>query len=117
MSNAAWQETFNENVIQRSSVSAPHSYQFLTNAIVRWMQLTGLDYGTARDLSRLIFGLLMFYAIYKYARLYTNQVGGILAMLFVAGVYPVSFERYAAQLTDSISHLSFALPFIFLVTG
>src|SRR5206468_2400779 len=107
----------NDIVIQRSPVSAPHSYRFLPNAIVRWMQLTGLDYGTARDLYRLIFGLLLFYAIYKYARLYTNQVGGILAMVFVAAVYPVSFERYAGQLTDPMSHLSFALAFIFLGTG
>ncbi len=117
MSNAAWQEALNDIVIQRSPVSAPHSYRFLPNAIVRWMQLTGLDYGTARDLYRLIFGLLLFYAIYKYARLYTNQVGGILAMVFVAAVYPVSFERYAGQLTDPMSHLSFALAFIFLGTG
>src|SRR5438093_10621587 len=114
MSNAAWQEALNDIVIQRSPVSAPHSYRFLPNAIVRWMQLTGLDYGTARDLYRLIFGLLLFYAIYKYARLYTNQLGGILAMLFVAAVYTVSFERYAGQLTDPMSHLTFAIDFICL---
>jgi hypothetical protein len=37
-------------------------------------------------------------------------------MLFVAAIYPVSFEHYAGQLTDPLSHMSFVLAFIFLET-
>jgi hypothetical protein len=76
----------------------------------------GLAYEPARDLYRLIVGILLFYAIYKFARLYTNYLGAIIAMLFITVMYPVSFEYYAGQLTDPLSHLSFVLAFIFLET-
>jgi hypothetical protein len=76
----------------------------------------GLAYEQARDLYRLIFGILLFYAIYKFARLYTNYLGALIAMLMIAVIYPVSFEYYAGQLTDPLSHLSFVLAFIFLET-
>lgn len=115
-SNVAWQETTNDLVIQRSSSALPHSYRFLPNSIVRWMQMSGLAYEQARDLYRLIFGILLFYAIYKYARLYTNYLGAVIAMLLVGVAYPVSFEWSAGQLTDPLSHLSFVLAFIFLET-
>src|SRR5208283_3644637 len=109
-------ETTNDLVIQRSSSALPHSYRFLPNSIVRWMQMSGLAYEQARDLYRLIFGILLFYAIYKYARLYTNYLGAVIAMLLVGVAYPVSFEWSAGQLTDPLSHLSFVLAFIFLET-
>jgi hypothetical protein len=60
--------------------------------------------------------LLLFYAIYKYARLYCSYSGALTAMLFVTAIYPISFEYYRGQLTDPASHLSFALAFIFLET-
>ena len=116
VSNVLWQGLVNDLVIQLSPAALPHSYRFLPNSIVRWFQMGGLDYEPARDLYRLIFGILLFYAIYKFARLYTNYLGAILAMLFIAVIYPVSFEYYAGQLTDPLSHLSFVLAFIFLET-
>jgi hypothetical protein len=116
VSNVLWQGLVNDLVIQLSPYAIPHSYRFLPNAIVRWFQLGGLAFEPARDLYRLIFGILLFYAIYKYARLYTNYLGAIMAMLFIAVIYPVSFEYYAGQLTDPLSHLSFVLAFIFLET-
>jgi hypothetical protein len=114
VSNALWQGLVNDLVIQLSPAAIPHSYRFLPNSIVRWLQMGGLAYEPARDLYRLIFGILLFYAIYKYARLYMNYLGAIIAMLFIAVLYPVSFEYYAGQLTDPLSHLSFVLAFIFL---
>lgn len=116
ISNVLWQGLVNDLVIQLSPAALPHSYRFLPNAIVRWFQLGGLAFEPARDLYRLIFGILLFYAIYKFARLYTNYLGAIMAMLFIAVIYPVSFEYYAGQLTDPVSHLSFVLAFIFLET-
>jgi hypothetical protein len=116
VSNLLWQGLVNDLVIQLSPAALPHSYRFLPNSIVRWLQMGGLPFEQARDLYRLIVGILIFYAIYKYARLFTNYLGGIIAMLLVAAVYPVSFEYYAGQLTDPLSHLSFILAFIFLET-
>ena len=116
VSNVLWQGLVNDLVIQLSPAALPHSYRFLPNSIVRWFQMGGLAYEPARDLYRLIFCILLFYAIYKFARLYTNYLGAIIAMLFIAVIYPVSFEYYAGQLTDPLSHLSFVLAFIFLET-
>ena len=116
-SNLAWQIEVENQVIQLSTSVLPHSYRFLPNSIVRWMQLVGMSYETARDIYRLIFNLLLFYAIYRYARLYTSYTGAILAMALIAVIYPVGFVYNAGQLTDPLSHLSFVLAFIFLETG
>ncbi len=116
-SNLAWQIEVQERVMESSPAVAPHSYRFLPNSIVRWMQLCRFSYESARDTYRLIFGLVLYYAMYRYARLYANYAGAIIALLLVAVVYPVSFEYYAGQLTDPLSHLSFVLAFIFLETG
>lgn len=112
-----WQERLQMGVIALSPGLAPHSYRFLPNGIVLWMQLCRINFAAARDIYRLIFGLLLFYAIYRYARLYTDYLGGILTLFLVAAVFPISFEAYAGQLTDPLSHLSFVLAFIFLETG
>ena len=115
--NLAWQTDLQNSVIRLDPRSLPHSYRFLPNSIVRWLELGHIDYDSARDFYRLIFGLLLFYVIYKYARLYCNYAGAIIAMLLVTAIYPISFEYYAGQLADPLSHLSFVLAFIFLETG
>jgi hypothetical protein len=115
--NEIWQEQLQQQVIQLSPKAVPHSYRFLPNGIVLWMQLAGVRFDAARDIYRLLTGLLLFYAIYRFARLCTGVVGAILAMLLVSAVYPISFEWYIGQLTDPLSHLSFLLAFIFLETG
>ena len=115
--NLQWQIAIQDAVIRLDSGAIPHNYRFLPNAIVRWMQVAHIAYEPARDLYRLIAGLVLFYAIYRYARLYTNHLGATLAMLFTACIFPVSFEHYAGQLTDPLSHLSFVLALIFLETG
>jgi hypothetical protein len=81
------------------------------------MELAGFSYENARDVYRLIVGLLVFYALYRYARLFAGYGGAILAMMLVALIYPISFEYYAGQLTDPLSQLSFILVFIFLETS
>jgi hypothetical protein len=116
LSNAAWQSQMNDYAIQLYPGVAPHSYRFLPNAIVRWMQIAHLDFESARDLFRLLAGLLLFYSLYRYARLYCSYSGAVMAMLFTAAIYPVSFENYAGQLTDPLSHLSFVLALLFLET-
>ena len=110
-----WQN-YVQNAVLQYRVEIPHAYRFLPNSIVRWVQIAGLDFDDARDLYRLIVGMLVFYAIYRFARLYTGFLAAILAMLIAAALYPISFEYYMGQLTDPLSHLSFLLAFIFLET-
>ena len=117
ISNLKWQQNVQDNVIQLSPSVIPHSYRFLPNAIVRWMEIAGAGYQPSRDAYRLVFGMLLFWAIYRYARLYTGHLGALIALLLVSVFLPVSFENYAGQLTDPASHLSFVLSFIFLETG
>lgn len=117
LSNFEWQKRLQNNVINLIPEVAPHSYRFLPNSLVRWMECTGVTFEVARDIYRLFFGLLLFYALYRYARLFTNYLGALIALLLVATVYPVSFEYSAGQLTDPLSHLSFVLAFIFLETS
>jgi len=116
-SNAAWQVKLHNDVLRLDPAGLPHTYRFLPNAIVRWMEIAGLDFETARDLYRLLCGLPLFYALYRFARLFTTHVGGVLAMSLAAIIVPVSYENYAGQLTDPLSHLSFVLAFIFIETG
>jgi hypothetical protein len=115
--NEALQEQLHASVTRLSPTDVPHSYRFLPNAIVLWMQLAGVRFDAARDLYRLLTMLVLFYAIYRFARLYTHFLGGAIAMLLVCVVYPISFENYIGQLTDPLSHLSFALAFLFLAAG
>ncbi len=116
-SNLQWQIWVQDATIDLSPSVLPHSYRFLPNAVVRWMQMGGIGYPAARNLYRLVFGLLLFYALYRYARLYTDYLGALIAMLLTAVIYPISFQQYAGQLTDPMSHLSFLLCFIFLQVG
>lgn len=115
--NEVFQEHLQESVTRLSPDAVPHAYRFLPNAIVFWMQLAGVRYDAARDSYRLLVGLLLFYALYRYASLYTNFVGAAIAMALVCAVYPISFEWYIGQLTDPLSHLSFVLAFLFLEAG
>jgi hypothetical protein len=117
ISNDALQKEMHAHVIDLDPGILPHSYRFLPNGLVLWMQLGGVPYDAARDIYRMLAGLLLFYVIYRFARLYTNYLGGILALLLVTPVYPISFEWYIGQLTDPLSHLSFVLGFIFLQTA
>lgn len=114
--NQTLQEQLQDSVIHLSPGAAPHSYRFLPNAIVFWMQLGGVRFDAARDIYRLLAGLLLFYAMYRFAGIYTGFTGSALAMLLVCAVYPISFEFYIGQLTDPLSHLSFVLAFYYLAT-
>ena len=117
LTNADLQYTLHHAVMILSPTVIPHAYRFLPNCIVRWMELAGINFFAARDIYRMVFGILIFYATYRFARLYINYFGALVSMVLVAAVYPVSFEFYAGQLTDPMSHLSFLLAFIFLSTG
>ncbi len=114
--NLRVQEDLQNEVIQLLPGAVPHSYRFLPNAIVRWIELCGVEFAAARDIYRAIAGVLLFFALYRYASLFTDYVGAMFALLLVAAVYPISFEWYAGQLTDPLSHLSFVLALIFLET-
>lgn len=76
-SNLTWQEQLQREVVQLSPAAAPHSYRFLPNAIVFWMQLGGARFDVGRDMYRLVVGLFLFYAVYRFARLYTNSFGAL----------------------------------------
>ena len=114
--NLQWQVRMQDAAINLNPYALPHSYRFLPNSIVRWMEIGGLDFEASRNLYRLYAGLLLFYALFRFAELYTCDLGAVVSMLMTAVIFPVSFVHYAGQLTDPLSHLSFLLCFIFLQT-
>jgi hypothetical protein len=114
--NASWQLMMQNLVVRLAPEVLPHSYRFLPNSIVLWLQMMHVRFDVASEIYRMLCTLLLFYALYCYARLYTSYRGAVLAMLFAGLVYPTSFVAYAGQLTDPLSHLSFVLAFIFLET-
>ena len=116
LSNLTWQTTLHNHVIQLLPGVLPHSYRFLPNGIVRWMEMSSVPFSTARDIYRFFCNFVLFYTLYRFARLYTKWKGAMTTMLLVAVVYPVSFEGYRGQLTDPFSHASFLLAFFFLAT-
>lgn len=112
--NTVWQNMLEDRVIQRVRFDAPHAARFLPNSVVRWLQLAGWGFPQARDLYRLVFGMLLFYAVYRYARVFSGHAGAIIAVLLTAAIFPVSYQYYVGQLTDPMSHLSFVLAFLFI---
>ena len=116
LTNESIQEHLQDQVVELSPVAVPHSYRFLPNALVYCLQLCGVRFDAARDIYRLLAGLLLFYALYRFARLYVDFHSAVMALLLVCVIYPVSFEWYIGQLTDPLSQLSFVLAFIFLET-
>jgi hypothetical protein len=116
-SNEVWQESLQRDITSLSPQAVPHSYRFLPNSIVLWIQMARVRFDLARDIYRLLIGLLLLYCIYRYARLFTSFLGAVIAMMLVAIEFPVSFESYAGQLTDPLSHLSFVLAFLFIQTA
>ena len=117
ISNVQWQIDTHNSVIQMNPAAVPHSYRFLPNAFVRWLQIWHLQFEPSRDLYRMLFGFLLFYAIYRYARLFTSFPGAVLALVLPAIIFPITFENYAGQLTDPMAHLAFVLALYFLATG
>ena len=116
ITNHVWQQRLQNDVVNLVPLP-PHNYRFLPNGIVRWMEMGHVPFITDVLIYRFITGLCFFYALYRLARLFVNYAGAMLAMLFVAAVFPISYEYYAGQLTDPLSHLSFVLGCIFLATG
>ena len=111
-----WQITLHKSVIDLSPEALPHSYRFLPNSLVRlFEQVTG-DFSLARDSYRNLFGVLLFYALYQFARLFLLHGGALFSVALWTAVCTVSFRYYLGQLTDPISHLSFVLAFIFIET-
>lgn len=93
---------------------SPHSFRFLPNSIVRAFEFLTGDFVYAQLIYRHTFMFLLVYSIYYYARIYCSHEKALLSILFFTIVYPISIRYYAGQLTDPLSHLSFALSFIFL---
>lgn len=112
-----WQVGVQNGVINLDPQLLPHSYRFLPNAVVRWMEFAGISFVQARNTYRLYFMLLIFYALYRYAHLYTSHQGAIIAVLCTAALFPASFVNYAGQLTDPMLDVAFLLCFIFLEAG
>lgn len=115
--NLDWQLFVQKAVMKLDPAVLPHSYRFLPNSYVRLLESITGSYEIARDSYRNLFDFLLFFAIYRFARLYLAHGGGLLTLVLFAAVFPVSFQHYAGQLTDPMSHLSFVLAFIFIETG
>jgi hypothetical protein len=116
ISTLDWQIDLHKSVLDLRPEVLPHSYRFLPNSLVRlFEQVTG-DFSSARDSYRNLFGVLLFYALYRFARLFLLHGGALFVLAFWSVVSSVSFRYYLGQLTDPISHLSFILAFIFIET-
>src|SRR5437762_5971258 len=105
-----------QSVLDLSPYKLPHSYRFLPNSLVRLFEQATGNFAIARDGYRNLFGVLLFYSFYRFARLYLRHGGSLFCLALLALVLPVSFRYYAGQLTDPLSHLSFVLAFIFIET-
>jgi hypothetical protein len=114
--NLSWQLLLQNSVIDLRPEALPHSYRFLPNSLVRlFEQVTG-DFSLAQDSYRNLFGVLLFYSLYRFSRLFLRHGGSLFCLALWTVVFPVSFRYYAGQLTDPMSHLSFILAFIFIET-
>jgi hypothetical protein len=115
--NLEWQIKLHQSVVTLQPSAVPHSYRFLPNSLIRlFEQITG-DFSVACNSYRNLFGLLVFYALYRFGRLFLEYEGALFSLALFALVFPVSFRFYAGQPADPISHLSFLLSFIFLEAG
>jgi hypothetical protein len=114
--NLALQKQLHEQVVALSPDALPHSYRFLSNSFIRLLELATGDFATARDSYRNLFGVLLLYAIYRFARLFLRHGGALFCLAIWTAITPVSFRYYAGQPADPLSHLSFILSFIFLET-
>jgi hypothetical protein len=114
--NLALQKQLHESVVALSPEALPHSYRFLPNSFIRLLELVTGDFATARDSYRNLFGVLLLYALYRFARLFLRHGGALFCLAIWTAIAPVSFRYYAGQPTDPLSHLSFILSFIFLET-
>jgi hypothetical protein len=112
--NVDWQINLQQKVLALSPSVIPHSYRFLPNSLVRLLEWLLGDFASARDCYRDVFMFLVFYAVYKYARLYFDHAVAVLTVAITALITPISFRSYAGQLTDPLSHLSFIAAFYFL---
>jgi hypothetical protein len=112
--NLDWQIYMQNSVLALSPETLPHSYRFLPNALVRLFEHASGEFVSARDGYRNLFGVLIFYSFYRFARLFLRHTASLFCLALLAVVFPASFCYYAGQLTDPISHLSFILAFIFI---
>jgi hypothetical protein len=115
--NLTVQRQMHESAVLLKPEALPHSYRFLPDALIRlFEQITG-NYEVARDSYRNLFGVLLFYTLYRFARRYLLQGGALFCLALWSAVLPVSYRYYAGQPADPMSHLSFLLAFIFIDTG
>ena len=113
-SNLEWQMITHWRVMQLDPESIPHTFRFLPNSLVRFVEFFVGDFIYARTLYWLTTMFFLLFSIYYYARIYHSHEKALLTVLLYASVFPISIRYYAGQLTDPLSHLSFVLSFIFL---
>jgi len=107
--NTGWQKWMHRIVLNLDPRFPPHSYRFLPDCIVEVFGWFTGDFWWARLGYRLLFDSLLYAVIYRYARLYLTSVGAAAVVVLIVMFYPITILRYAGQLTDPLSHLSFAL--------
>jgi hypothetical protein len=115
--NLHWQIMMQIKVLDLSPEVVPHSYRFLPNGFVAFLQAFTGDFLLAKTVYRFMFGFGVLCAIYVLAREYVTRLGAVLAVALYAAVFPVSIIHYAGQLTDPMSHLSFMLALLFIRRG
>jgi hypothetical protein len=89
-SNVDWQKGLHSMVLRLSPGVIPHSYRFLPDGMVRLFEMITGQFESARDTYRNTFGILLFYALYRFGRQHLTHLGALMAMLLWAVCYPIS---------------------------
>ncbi len=107
--NVDWQQQLHAGILHLERDSLPHSYRFLPDCIVAWIELLTRHYLAAALIYRLTFQFLLLLSVYRLARRSVDSSTSLVALCLFALAYPPSIRYYAGQLTDPMSHLSFVL--------
>jgi hypothetical protein len=112
--NRSWQRWVHVSILARDPNVLPHSYRFLPYTIVRIFECLTDSLSYAVAIYRLIFQTALFFAIFKFARLFVSVSSSLVVALLYAAIYSVTIRYYAGQYTDPLSHLTFIVAFIAL---
>lgn len=117
--NTHWQRVVHAAVLDGATgpTIAGHNARILPNGFTQLLIVATNSFVTGRTLYRLTFQLLLLLSIYLLGRAWFSHRAALLGLAFYALVYPISLRYYAGQLTDPMSHLSFALGMLFLARG
>lgn len=112
--NLEFQQYIHHEIMNLSIDAIPHSYRFLPDSFVAFLNFLTNDFSFSKMIYRETFMFLLLFSIYYYSRLYYSHQVAVATLLLYAVVYQISIRDYAGQLHDPLSHFLFILAFIFM---